>query len=70
LLLSGYFITTKETKLKQEKPKFYLLIVMAIPGCHLDYIWNELQSRNGGHTCDPDLKAVRHRLLTWTVDMG
>ena len=20
-------------------------------------IWNELQSRNGGHTCDPDLEA-------------
>ena len=27
-------------------------IVMAILGCQLDYIWNELQSRNGGHTCD------------------
>jgi hypothetical protein len=26
----------------------------------------ELQSRNGGHTCDPDLKAGRHRLLTLT----
>jgi hypothetical protein len=24
-------------------------IVMAVPGCQLDYIWNELQSRNGGH---------------------
>ena len=31
--------------------------VVAIPGCQLDYIWNELQSRNGGHTCDPDLEA-------------
>ena len=28
LLLSGYFITTKETKLKQEKPKFYLLLII------------------------------------------
>ena len=23
--------------------------VMGIIGCQLDYIWNELQSRNGGH---------------------
>jgi hypothetical protein len=38
--------------------------VMAIPGCQLDYIWNELQYRNGGHSCDPDLEAGRHRLLT------
>jgi hypothetical protein len=30
---------------------------MAIPVCHLDYIWNELQSRIGGLTCDPDLEA-------------
>ena len=37
--------------------------VVAIPDCQLDYIWNELQSRNGGHTCDADLEAGRHRLL-------
>ena len=30
---------------------------MAIPGCQLDYIWNELHSRNGEHTCDRDLEA-------------
>jgi hypothetical protein len=30
---------------------------MAIPGCQLDYIWNELQSRIEGLTCDPDLEA-------------
>jgi hypothetical protein len=35
-------------------------IVMAIPGCQLDYVWNELQSRIGGHTCDPDLDAGKH----------
>jgi hypothetical protein len=33
-----------------------------------DDIWNELQSRNGGHTCDPDLEAGRHRLLIFTWD--
>jgi hypothetical protein len=33
--------------------------VVAIPGCQLDYIWNELQSRIGGHSCDLDLEAGR-----------
>jgi len=33
------------------------MISKAVPGCRLDHIWNELQSRNGGHTCDPDLEA-------------
>jgi hypothetical protein len=28
--------------------------VLAIPGRQLDSSWNELQSRIGGHTCDPD----------------
>jgi hypothetical protein len=41
------------------------LIVVAIPGCQLDYLWNELQSRIGGLTCDPDLEAGRHKFLTW-----
>ena len=29
-----------------------------IPGCQLDCIWNELQSRIGGLTCDPGLKKM------------
>ena len=29
-----------------------LLGVMVILGCQLDYILNELQFRNGGHTCE------------------
>jgi hypothetical protein len=32
---------------------------MVIPGCQLDYIWNALQSGNGGHTCDADLETER-----------
>jgi hypothetical protein len=32
---------------------------MAIPDCQLDYIWNELKSRNEGHTCALDLEAGR-----------
>ena len=35
-------------------------IVMAITDCRLDYIWNEIQFRLGGHTCDADLEAERH----------
>jgi hypothetical protein len=37
--------------------------VVAIPGCQLEYIWNELQSRVGGLTCDPGLEAARHKFL-------
>lgn len=44
-----------------------LIVVMAMPGCQLDYIWRELQSRNGRLTYDPDLEAGRHRLLTWIL---
>jgi hypothetical protein len=41
--------------------------VMAIPRCQLDYIWNELQSRIGGLTYDPNLEFGRHKLLTWVL---
>ena len=34
-------------------------IVVAIPDCQLDYIWNELQSRIGKLTSDPYLEAWR-----------
>jgi hypothetical protein len=30
-----------------------------IPGCQLDYIWNELQSRIGRLSSDPNLEAGR-----------
>ena len=39
--------------------------MIAILGCQHDYIWNELQSRNGGHACDLDLESGGHRLLIW-----
>ena len=45
----------------------HCVLVRAIPGCQLDYIWNELQSRIGGLTCDPDLEAGRHKFLTWIL---
>ena len=34
-------------------------IVMAILDCQLDCTWNELQSRKGEHTYDPNLEAGR-----------
>lgn len=34
-------------------------LVMALSGCQLDCIWNELQDRNGRHACDSDLEARR-----------
>jgi hypothetical protein len=34
--------------------------VVAIPGCQLDYIWNELQSRIRTLTSDPNLEAGRY----------
>lgn len=37
---------------------------MAIPDCQLDYIWNKLHSKSGGHTYDPDPEVRRHGLLT------
>jgi hypothetical protein len=34
-------------------------IVVAIPGGQLDYIWNEVQSKIGRLTSDPNLEAGR-----------
>lgn len=34
--------------------------MMAISGCHFDYVWNEVQYRNGEYTYDSDLEAGRH----------
>lgn len=36
---------------------FSKIYVVAVPDYQLDYIYNELQSRNGGYTCDPDLEV-------------
>jgi hypothetical protein len=36
-----------------------MVVVVAISGCQLDYIWNELQSRIGRLTSDPYLEAWR-----------
>jgi hypothetical protein len=39
--------------------KLPMHVVVAIPGCQPDYIWNELQSRIGRLTSDPYLEAWR-----------
>ena len=41
--------------------------LVAIPGCQLDYIWNELQSRIGRFNYDPNLEAQRCKFLTWIL---
>ena len=45
----------------------YIPTVVAIPGCQLDYIPNELQSRIGRLTYNPHLEAERYKFLTWIM---
>jgi hypothetical protein len=52
--LSGQWLLQRILGKTRENPG-----VMVILGYQLDYIWNELQSRNGGHTFDPNSKAGR-----------
>ena len=44
-------------------------IVVAIPGCQLDNIWNELQSGIGRLTSDPYLEAWRSLSGSWDGDL-
>jgi hypothetical protein len=43
---------------------------MTILNCQLDYIWNELQSRNGEHTCDLDLETEREHAFDPDLEVG
>jgi hypothetical protein len=43
--------------------------VVAIPGCQLDNIWNELQSVIGRLTSDPYLEAWRSLSGSWFEDL-
>jgi hypothetical protein len=47
----------------------YLGTVVAIPGCQLDNIWNELQSGIGRLTSDPYLEAWRSLSGSWFEDL-
>jgi hypothetical protein len=49
--------------------KEYTLSVVAIPGCQLDNIWNELQSGIGRLTSDPYLEAWRSLSGSWFEDL-
>ncbi|EDL40959.1 mCG146153, partial [Mus musculus] len=60
-------LSQRHTAQPRSTPQGHVLrktYVMAIPVCQLDSIWNDLQSRIGGLTCDPDLEAGRHKFLT------
>ena len=44
------------------------LNVIVIPSCQLDYIWNELQSKDGGHICPHDLEVGRQEAFFMDID--
>jgi hypothetical protein len=48
---------------------FSIMDVVAIPGCQLDNIWNELQSGIGRLTSDPYLEAWRSLSGSWFEDL-
>jgi hypothetical protein len=56
-------------ELFQYYTKIILVSVVAIPGCQLDYIWNELQSGIGRLTSDPYLEAWRSLSGSWYEDL-
>jgi hypothetical protein len=45
------------------------VVVVAIPGCQLDNIWNELQFGIGRLTSDPYLEAWRSLSGSWFEDL-
>ena len=61
---------TKETEHGGSFIVFFKLDgVVAIPGCQLDNIWNELQSGIGRLTSDPYLEAWRSLSGSWFGDL-
>jgi hypothetical protein len=47
----------------------WTVVVVAIPGCQLDNIWNELQFGIGRLTSDPYLEAWRSLSGSWFEDL-
>jgi hypothetical protein len=67
-LISLFFLT--KLSLSRVLFRFYLYVgVVAIPGCQLDNIWNELQSGIGRLTSDPYLEAWRSLSGSWYGDL-
>jgi hypothetical protein len=52
-----------------ENPFSSMDCVVAIPGCQLDNIWNELQTGIGRLTSDPYLEAWRSLSGSWFEDL-
>lgn len=44
--------------------------LLSLPDCQLDCIWKELQSRNGGNTCDMDPEAGRQHDFVLDLEAG
>ena len=54
---------------RKYREALYCVGVVAIPGCQLDNIWNELQSGIGRLTSDPYLEAWRSLSGSWFEDL-
>jgi hypothetical protein len=75
--MDHFFLISQEIASRQKKQTHLLLIscillkavVVAIPGCQLDNIWNELQSGIGRLTSDPYLEAWRSLSGSWFEDL-
>jgi hypothetical protein len=64
------FVTLKESKRTAHRIAENIdKSVVAIPGCQLDNIWNELQSGIGRLTSDPYLEAWRSLSGSWFEDL-
>jgi hypothetical protein len=76
MLIQATLINLSKSSLKKKKAikletwhDGMLGSVVAIPGCQLDSIWNELQSRIGRLTSDPYLEAWRSLSGSWYGDL-
>ena len=49
---SEVYVVPYTCKPKETKRPESTIAVMAVLGCQLDYVWNELQSRDGEHTSE------------------
>lgn len=47
-----YMLSLIHVNLKKQKRPESVIAVMAVLGCQLDYVWNELQSRDEEHTSE------------------
>jgi hypothetical protein len=71
ILKGGTWRQSMEERLKERQSRDCPTLgsVVAIPGCQLDNIWNELQFGIGRLTSDPYLEAWRSLSGSWFEDL-